>query len=49
MYLIELRAVKKFVSRSEVFDRVGSCMENVRRNDRYLIELRTVRSMFEGL
>ena len=28
----------------EVFDRVGSCKENVRRNVRYLIELRAVRS-----
>ena len=30
----------------EVFDRVGSCKENVRRNVRYLIELRAVRSLF---
>ena len=29
----------------EVFDRVGSCKENVRRNVRYLIELRVVRSL----
>ena len=34
---------------AEVFDRVGSCKENVRRNDRYLIELRAVRSLLEGL
>ena len=27
----------------EVFDRVGSCKENVRRNGRYLIELRAVK------
>ena len=27
-------------------DRVGSCKENVRRNVRYLIELRVVRSLF---
>ena len=26
-------------------DRVGSCKENVRRNTRYLIELRVVRSV----
>ena len=31
----------------EVFDRVGSCKENVRRNVRYLIELRAVRSLLE--
>ena len=30
----------------EVFDRVGSCKENVRRNDKYLIKLRAVRSLF---
>ena len=29
-------------------DRVGSCKENVRRNARYLIELRVVRSLLEG-
>ena len=33
----------------EVFDRVGSCKENVRRNVRYLIELRAVRSLFEEI
>ena len=32
----------------EVFDRVGGCKENVRRNVRYLIELRAVRSLLEG-
>ena len=32
----------------EVFDRVGSCKEFVRRNVRYLIELRVVRSLLEG-
>ena len=32
----------------EVSDRVGSCKENVRRNVRYLIELRAVRSLLEG-
>ena len=30
----------------EVFDRVGSCKENVRRNVSCLIELRAVRSLF---
>ena len=33
---------------NEVSDRVGSCKENVRRNARYLIELRAVRSLLEG-
>ena len=33
----------------EVSDRVGSCKEFVRRNDRYLIELRAVRSLVEEL
>ena len=48
-YSIELRTVKEFVRRyGEVFDRVGSCKENVRRNARYLIELRAVRSLLEG-
>ena len=28
-------------------DRVGSCKENVRRNARYLIELRVVRSLLK--
>ena len=32
---------------NEVFDRVGSCKEFVRRNVRYLIELRAVRSLLE--
>ena len=31
-----------------VFDRVGGYKENVRRNVRYLIELRAVRSLLEG-
>ena len=30
----------------EVFDRVGGCKEIVRRNVRYLIELRAVRSLW---
>ena len=34
------------MEKCEVFDRVGSCKENVRRNVRYLIELRSVRSLF---
>ena len=33
----------------EVFDRVGGCKEIVRRNVRYLIELRAVRSLLEIL
>ena len=32
----------------EVFDRVGGCKRIVRRNVRYLIELRAVRSCLEG-
>ena len=32
----------------EVFDRVGGCKEFVRRNARYLIELRAVRSLLEN-
>ena len=31
----------------KVFDRVGSCKENVRRNVRCLFELGVVRSLFE--
>ena len=34
------------MEKCEVFDRVGSCKENVRRNVRCLIELRAVRSLF---
>ena len=37
------------MEKCEVFDRVGGCKENVRRNVRYLIELRAVRSLLEGL
>ena len=37
------------LEKSEVFDRVGSCKENVRRNVRYLIELRAVRSLLEEI
>ena len=36
------------MEKCEVFDRVGSCKEYVRRNIRYLIELRAVRSLLEG-
>ena len=35
------------MEKCEVFDRVGSCKENVRRNVRYLIELGVVRSLLE--
>ena len=41
-----MRVVRSLLGECEVFDRVGSCKENVRRNDRYLIELRAVRSLF---
>ena len=43
--MIKLRAVRSCLEKCEVFDRVGSCKENVRRNARYLIELRVVRSL----
>ena len=33
----------------EVFDRVGSCKENLLEILRYLIELRAVRSLFERM
>ena len=36
------------MEKCEVFDRVESCKEIVRRNVRYLIELRAVRSLLEG-
>ena len=36
------------MEKCEVFDRVGSCKEFVRRNARYLIELRAVRRLLEG-
>ena len=32
-----MRAVRSLFGEMEVFDRVGSCKENVRRNVRYLI------------
>ena len=31
---------------AELTDRVGSCKENVRRNVMYVIDLRSVRSLF---
>ena len=34
------------MEKCEVFDRVGSCKENVRRNVSCVIELRAVRSLF---
>ena len=36
--------MRSLLGECEVFDRVGSCKENVRRNVRYLIELGVVRS-----
>ena len=47
--MIELGAVRSLLEEFEVFDRVGSCKENVRRNVRYLIELRAVRSLLEEM
>ena len=32
-YLIKLRAVRSCLEKCEVFDRVGTCKENVRRNE----------------
>ena len=43
-----LRAVRSLLVECKVSDRVGSCKENVRRSNRYLIELRAVRSLLEG-
>ena len=37
--------MRSLLENGKVFDRVGSCKENVRRNVRYLIELRAVRSL----
>ena len=39
---------RSLLEECEVSDRVGSCKEFVRRNARYLIELRVVRSLLEG-
>ena len=43
--MIKLRAVRSLFEICEVFDRVGGCKEIVRRNVRYLIELRAVRRL----
>ena len=40
-----MRAVRSLLEECEVFDGVGSCKEFVRRNLRFLIELRVVRRM----
>ena len=45
--MIKLRAVRSCLEKCEVFDRIGRCKDNVRRNARYLIELRVVRSLLE--
>ena len=42
-----MRVVRSLLEICEVFDRVGGCKEIVRRNLRYLIELRAVRSLLE--
>ena len=47
-YSIELRVVRSLLGECEVFDRVESCKENVRKL-RYSIELRVVRSLLEEL
>ena len=39
--------MRNLVEELQVSDRVGNCKKNVRRNDRYLIEL-SVRSLLEG-
>ena len=39
--------MRNLVEELQVSDRVGNCKKNVRRNDRYLIELRAVRSLLE--
>ena len=43
-----MRAVRSLLEELRGIDRVGSCKEFVRRNTRYLIELRVVRSLLEG-
>ena len=40
--------MSNLVEELQVSDRVGNCKKNVRRNIRYLIELRAVRSLLEG-
>ena len=44
-----MRVVRSLLEELRGIDRVGSCKENVRRNIRYLIELRVVRSLLEGI
>ena len=39
--------MSNLVEELQVSDRVGNCKKNVRRNIRYLIELRAVRSLLE--
>ena len=39
--------MRNLVEELQVSDRVGNCKKNVRRNDRYLIELRAVRSLLD--
>ena len=43
-----MRVVRSLLVECEVFDSVGGCKEIVRRNVRYLMELRAVRSLLEG-
>ena len=40
-----MRTVRSLLENDEVSEGVRSCNENVRRNDRYLIELRAVKSL----
>ena len=44
-----MRVVRSLLGECEVFDRVESCKENVRRNVRYLIELRVVRRVWRRI
>ena len=41
--------MRNLVEELQVSDRVGNCKKNVRRNDRYLIELRAVRSLLDEI
>ena len=41
--------MRSLLGECEVSDRVGNCKENVRRNVRYLIELRVVRSLLRSI
>ena len=49
--MIELRAVRSLLEgmSCEFSDRVSGCKENVRRNVRYLIELRAVSNLVKEL